>query len=79
MFFEILEEEDDYRKFGEQFGKSLKLDVHVDVRNGMKIMKLFRVLITGDFDELAPDLLSMVGGVVAPEDLSLNIWHQNVK
>jgi len=79
FFAEILEEEDDYRKFWEQFGKSLNLGVYVGLRNGTKINTLFRVLITGDYDELAPDLLSIVGVVVAPEDLSLYIWHQNVK
>merc|ERR1719213_1123375 len=42
MFAEIAEKKDDYKKFYEQFGKCLKLGVHEDSTNRVKIAELLR-------------------------------------
>merc|ERR1719395_306124 len=42
MFAEIAEKPDDYKKFYEQFGKNLKLGIHEDSTNRMKLAELLR-------------------------------------
>merc|ERR1719443_1140056 len=42
MFAEIAEKPDDYKKFYEQFGKNLKLGIHEDSPNRMKLAELLR-------------------------------------
>ena len=50
MFAEIAEKKDDYKEFYEQFGKRLKLGIHRDSTNRMKIAELlkFNILKSGD-------------------------------
>jgi len=42
MFAEIAENNDDYKKFYEQFSKNLKLGIHEDTNNRTKIVELMR-------------------------------------
>merc|ERR1712219_76698 len=52
MFAEIAEKKDDYKKFYEQFGKCLKLGVHEDSTNRVKIAELMRYQTSKSGDEL---------------------------
>merc|ERR1711907_919560 len=52
MFAEISEKKDDYKKFYEQFGKCLKLGVHEDSTNRVKIAELLRYQTSKSGDEL---------------------------
>merc|ERR1712217_497255 len=51
MFAEIAEKKDDYKKFYEQFGKCLKLGVHEDSTNRIKIAELLRYQTSKSGDE----------------------------
>merc|ERR1711976_167422 len=51
MFAEIAEKKDDYKKFYEQFGKCLKLGVHEDSTNRVKIAELLRYQTSKSGDE----------------------------
>merc|ERR1712118_171079 len=51
MFAEIAEKKDDYKKFYEQFGKCLKLGVHEDSTNRIKVAELMRYQTSKSGDE----------------------------
>merc|ERR1711907_771849 len=51
MFAEISEKKDDYKKFYEQFGKCLKLGVHEDSTNRVKVAELLRYQTSKSGDE----------------------------
>jgi len=52
MFNEITENEEDYKKFYEQFGKNLKLGIHEDTTNRGKIADLLRFHTSKSGDEM---------------------------
>merc|ERR1711881_518116 len=52
MFSEIAEKKDDYKKFYEQFSKSLKLGIHEDSTNRQKLAELLRYQTSKSGDEL---------------------------
>merc|ERR1711981_840642 len=51
MFAEIAEKKDDYKKFYEQFGKCIKLGVHEDSTNRVKVAELLRYHTSKSGDE----------------------------
>merc|ERR1719230_305130 len=51
MFAEIAEKKDDYKKFYEQFGKCIKLGVHEDSTNRIKVAELLRYQTSKSGDE----------------------------
>merc|ERR1712113_1204675 len=52
MFQEIAEKGEDYKKFYEQFGKNLKLGIHEDSTNRVKIADLMRYQTSKSGDEM---------------------------
>jgi len=52
MFAEISEKNDDFKKFYEQFGKNLKLGIHEDSTNRMKVAELLRFQTSKSGDDL---------------------------
>merc|ERR1711865_386715 len=52
MFAEISEKKDDYKKFYEQFGKCIKLGVHEDSTNRVKVAELLRYQTSKSGDEM---------------------------
>jgi len=51
MFAEIAEKKDDYKKFYEQFAKNIKLGIHEDSTNRMKVAELMRYHTSKSGDE----------------------------
>merc|ERR1711865_1155495 len=51
MFSEITEKKDDYKKFYEQFSKNIKLGIHEDSTNRMKVAELLRYQTSKSGDE----------------------------
>merc|ERR1712070_711217 len=51
MFAEISEKKDDYKKFYEQFSKNIKLGIHEDSTNRMKVAELMRYHTSKSGDE----------------------------
>ena len=55
MFAEIAEKTDDYKKFYEQFGKCIKLGVHKDSADRVKVAELLRYQTSKSGDEGGPE------------------------
>jgi len=53
LFFELQENADDYKKFYEQFSKNLKLGIHEDSANRVKLAELLRFHTSKSGDEMA--------------------------
>merc|ERR1712166_915049 len=52
MFTELMENQEDYKKFYEQFSKNLKLGIHEDTTNRTKIAELLRFFTTKTGEDL---------------------------
>merc|ERR1711957_67695 len=52
MFAEIAENQEDYKKFYEQFSKNLKLGIHEDTANRTKVADLLRFSTSKSGDDL---------------------------
>jgi molecular chaperone HtpG len=59
-FFEVAENEDNYKVFYEQFGKNLKLGIHEDEQNRSKLAELLRFQSTKQKDGLGTSLKDYV-------------------
>uniref|UniRef100_UPI00358FFCE0 heat shock cognate protein HSP 90-beta-like isoform X2 n=1 Tax=Myxine glutinosa TaxID=7769 RepID=UPI00358FFCE0 len=53
LFTELAEDEDNYKKFYEQFSKNLKLGIHEDVKNRKRLSELLRYHTSATGDEMA--------------------------
>jgi len=53
LFFEIVENKEDFKKFNEQFGRNLKYGVHEDASNREKLAELLRYYTTKSGAEMA--------------------------
>merc|ERR1711862_992759 len=67
MFAEIAENQEDYKKFYEQFGKNLKLGIHEDTTNRTKIADLLRFHTSKSGDDMV-SLKTYVGRMKEGQD-----------
>merc|ERR1712166_1413456 len=71
MFTELMENQEDYKKFYEQFSKNLKLGIHEDTTNRTKIAELLRFFTT----KTGVDLISLKDYVARMKDGQKGIYY----
>merc|ERR1712166_744730 len=71
MFTELMENQEDYKKFYEQFSKNLKLGIHEDTTNRTKIAELLRFFTT----KTGEDLISLKDYVARMKDGQKGIYY----
>merc|ERR1712195_109844 len=71
MFTELMENQEDYKKFYEQFSKNRKLGIHEDTTNRTKIAELLRFFTT----KTGEDLISLKDYVARMKDGQKGIYY----
>merc|ERR1712166_886692 len=71
MFTELMENQEDYKKFYEQFSKNLKLGIHEDTTNRTKIAELLRF----STSKSGEDLISLKDYIARMKDGQKGIYY----